>query len=75
MKKIVPYLIIVSVILIIQFSLSFFEKGTYQAYAFHTDKEITEFNNLRKFFGSKHDDNTSCLSSLYIIIIFNDYAH
>ena len=46
MKKLAPYLIIVSIILLVQFSLSFFEKGTYEAYAFHTEKEVTLFNKM-----------------------------
>jgi hypothetical protein len=43
MKKIYPFLIIFAVITLAIFSQSFFDNGTYQAYAFHSDQEITYF--------------------------------
>jgi len=46
MKKVLPFLIIVFVILSVQMVLSSFEKGSYQVYAFHTDKEINQYNKI-----------------------------
>lgn len=48
MKKFIPYAIIITVIVLVQLVISSFNKGTYQAYAFHTEQEINQFNAMAR---------------------------